>query len=92
MQTSAAKWKACAGQEISESLNIGTLHWTFGNLVGDPPKISMIMKRHNARGYTCQRVLSAVRNAVIDMKACASEISDQDMQAADKIAAKATSG
>ena len=92
VQTSAGKWKACGGQEISESLNGSTLHWTFGNLVGDPPKISIIMNRHNARGWTCQRVLSAVRNAVIDMKACAFKISDQGMQAADKIAAKATSG
>jgi PknH-like extracellular domain len=90
VQASDGKWKACAGQEISGSLNGSTLHWTFGNLVGDPPKISMIMTRHNARGWTCQRVLSAVRNAVIDVKACAFKITDQGMQAADKIAAKAT--
>jgi hypothetical protein len=90
VQTSAGKWKGCGGQEISESLNGTTLHWTFGNLAGDPPKISIIMNRHNARGWTCQRVLSAVRNAVIDMKACAFKISDQGMQAADKVAAKAT--
>jgi hypothetical protein len=90
VQTSAGKWKACAGQDINEPFNGGALHWTFGNLVGDPPKISLIMNRHNARGYTCQRVLSAVRNAVIDVKACAFKISDQGIQAADKIAAKAT--
>ena len=90
VQTSAGKWKACAGQDINEPFNGGALHWTFGNLVGDPPKISMIMNRHNSRGYTCQRVLSAVRNAVIDVKACAFKISDQGVQAADKIAAKAT--
>lgn len=90
VQASAGKWKACAGQEVTETLNGGSTGWTFGNLVGDPPKISMIMNRHNARGWTCQRVLSAVRNAVIDVKACAFKISDQGMQAADKIAAKAT--
>jgi hypothetical protein len=90
VQTSAGKWKACAGKDISDSLNGGALQWTFGNLVGDPPKISMIMNRHNARGWTCQRVLSAVWNAVVDVKACAFKISDQGIQAADKIAAKAT--
>ena len=90
VQRSAGKWNACAGQNISESLNGGSTQWTFGNLVGDPPKITMIMNRHNARGWTCQRVLSAVRNAVIDVKACAFKISDQGVQAADKIAAKAT--
>lgn len=41
-------------------------------------------------GWTCQRVLSAVRNAFIDVKACAFKISEQGVQAADKIAAKAT--
>jgi PknH-like extracellular domain len=90
VQTSAGKWKSCGGQDVTESLNGGSTKWTFGNLVGDPPKISIIMNRHNARGYTCQRVLSAVRNAVIDVKACAFKISDQGVQAADKIAAKAT--
>ena len=88
VQTSAGKWKACAGQDISEAG--GKLRWTLGNLAGDPPKVSMIMNRHNARGWTCQRVLSAVWNAVIDVKACAFKIADQGMQAADKIAAKAT--
>ena len=29
----------------------------------------MTMNRHRARGWTCQRVLSAVWNAVIDVKA-----------------------
>jgi hypothetical protein len=41
-------------------------------------------------GLDCQRVLSAVRNAVIDVKACAFKISDLGVQTADKIAAEAT--
>lgn len=48
------------------------------------------MNRHNARGWACQRALSAVWNLVIDVKACAFKIADQGVQAADKIAAKAT--
>ena len=75
-----------AGKDVTETLNGASTAWTFGNLVGDAPKISMMMNRHNARGWTCQRVLSAVRNAVIDVKACAFKISDQGVQAADKIA------
>ena len=90
VQASAGKWKACAGQDISGLLNGATLQWTFGNLVGDPPKISLIMNRHRARGWTCQRALSAVWNAVIDVKACAFKIANQGVQGADKIAAKAT--
>jgi hypothetical protein len=57
---------------------------------GDPPKISLIMNRHNARDWTCQRALSAVWNVVIDAKACAFKIANQGVQVADKIAAKAT--
>jgi hypothetical protein len=86
VQASAAKWKACAGQSISEL----PLQWTFANFAGDPPKISLIMNRHNARGWACQRALSAVWNLVIDVKACDFKIGNEGVVAADKIAAKAT--
>jgi hypothetical protein len=86
VQSSAAKWKACAGQSISEL----PLQWTFANFAGDPPKVSLIMNRHNARGWACQRALSAVWNLVIDVKACDFKIGNEGVQASDKIAAKAT--
>jgi serine/threonine kinase PknH len=87
MQAQAAKWKACAGQTVSEG---PSFVWTFGNLVGDPPKISLVMNRHNAKGWACQRALSAVWNLVIDVKACDFKIGNEGVAAADKIAAKAT--
>jgi hypothetical protein len=87
VQASAAKWKACAGQTVDEG---GGFTWTFANFAGDPPKISLIMNRHNARGWACQRALSAVWNLVIDVKACAFKIGNEGVLAADKIAAKAT--
>ena len=90
VQASAGKWKACAGQDVTDAFTGSTLTWTFANFAGDPPKISLIMNRHNARGWACQRALSAVWNLVIDVKACAFKIADQGVQAADKIAAKAT--
>jgi hypothetical protein len=86
VQASAAKWKACAGQSISEA----PLQWTFANFAGDPPKISLVMNRHNAKGWACQRALSAVWNLVIDVKACDFKIGNEGVAAADKIAAKAT--
>ncbi len=86
VQAQAAKWKGCAGQSITES----PLAWTFGNVVGDPPKISLVMNRHNAKGWACQRALSAVENLVIDVKACDYKIGNEGVVAADKIAAKAT--
>src|SRR5262249_3855048 len=90
VQAQAGKWKACAGQTVTDALNGGPLTWTFANFMGDPPKISLIMNRHNARGWACQRTLSAVWNLVIDVKACDFKIGNEGVQAADKIAAKAT--
>jgi PknH-like extracellular domain len=84
------KWKACAGKAITDTLKGDTDSWDFGDLVGDAPKIAMRYNRHNARGWTCQRVLDAVLNVVIDVKACAYKIDNQGTQVADKIAAKAT--
>jgi PknH-like extracellular domain len=83
------KWKACAGQNVTDSLKGAPTSWTFGELVGDAPKIAMRYNRHNARGWTCQRALSAVMNVVIDVKACAFKIDNEGIEVADKIAAKA---
>jgi hypothetical protein len=84
------KWKACAGQSVTYALKGASTSWTFGDVVGDAPKIALRYNRHNARGWACQRALSAVLNVVIDVKACAFKIDNEGMQVADKIAAKAT--
>ena len=86
----AGKWKACAGQHVTDALKGTNSSWTFGDFVGDVPKIAMRYNRLNARGWTCQRALDAVLNVVIDVKACAYKIDNEGIQAADKIAAKAT--
>ena len=90
VQASAVKWKACAGQTVTDGLNGSNLTWTYANFAGDPPKISLVMNRHNAKGWACQRALSAVWNLVIDVKACDFKIGNEGVVAADKIAAKAT--
>jgi hypothetical protein len=90
VQASAVKWKACAGQTVTDGLNGSSLTWTYANFAGDPPKISLVMNRHNAKGWACQRALSAVWNLVIDVKTCDFKIGNEGVVAADKIAAKAT--
>jgi PknH-like extracellular domain len=85
----AGKWKACAGQNVTDSLKGADSYWTFGDFTGDVPKIALRYNRKNARGWACQRALSAVRNVVIDVKACAFKIDNEGIQVADKIAAKA---
>lgn len=90
LKASADKWKACAGQSVTDILKGTASEWTFGPLVGEVPKISMQYSRQRARGWKCQRALSAVWNLVIDVKACGYTIDNQGLQATDKIAAKAT--
>lgn len=87
---SATKWQACAGKNVTDTLNGNATQWTFGNLVGEVPKIALLYSKQGARGWTCQRALSAVLNLVIDVKACGYNVVDQGLQVADKIAAKAT--
>jgi hypothetical protein len=90
VKNSADKWRACAGQTITETLNSQTPQWTFGNLVGDVPTITQPHTQAGAGGFACQRVLSAVSNLVLDVGACGYQISDQARQIGDKMAAKVT--
>jgi serine/threonine kinase PknH len=85
----AGKWKACAGQNVTDSLKGANSYWTFGDFAGDVPKIALRYNRLNARGWACQRVLNASLNVVIDVKACSFKIGDEGIQVADKIASKA---
>ncbi len=91
VQTSAGQWKSCAGQNVTLTYKNGnTYRWTFGNLIGDPPKISQLDTQEDGSGWACQRVLSAVSNVVIDVRACGFHITDEGSRIADQIAANAT--
>jgi hypothetical protein len=90
VKTSAGKWRACAGQPITETSNGADSRWTFGNLVGDVPAITQLRTLEGGNGFACQHVLRAVLNAVLDVNACGSHISDQGARIADKMAAIAS--
>ena|SRR5271156_1583671 len=91
VKTSADQWKSCARQVVTGKYDNGnTFRWTFGNLVGDVPKISQSDTQEDGAGWACQRVLSAVSNLVIDVRACGFAITDQASRIADDIAANAT--
>jgi hypothetical protein len=89
----AAKWRACAGQTIGVTMNMTngrslTLHHDVGDVVGDPPTIAQVHKQKEPpAGFSCQHVLSAVSNVVIDVVACGFQITDQARQIVDKMAA-----
>ena len=90
VKNSAVKWRACAGRAITESINGSAIHWTFGNVVGDVPTITQANTRPESGTWSCQRVLHAVWNLVIDVFACGFQVTDQGRQIADKMAGKAT--
>jgi hypothetical protein len=91
VKTSADQWKSCAGQVVTGTYDNGnTFRWTFGNLVGDVPKLSQLDTQEDGGGWACQHVLNAVSNLVIDVRACGFAITDQASRIADEIAANAT--
>ncbi|CPR09821.1 Ser/Thr protein kinase [Mycobacterium bohemicum DSM 44277] len=87
LQSSATTWKDCAGKTIEVTKNGDTIHWTFGELSGAPPKIAMADSEEGADGWGCQRVLGVANNVIVDIRACAYHVGDQAGQIADKIVA-----
>ena len=79
--TSADKWKACAGRTVTTDKHT----WTVGELTGASPNIAQL---NTADGWGCQHALRAVSNAVIDVKACSGEISNEASRIADTMVAK----
>jgi hypothetical protein len=91
VKTSADQWGSCAGQVVTLTYaNGNTYRWTFGNLTGEAPKISQVDTQEDGGGWACEHVLNAVSNVVIDVKACAYQVTDQASRIADEIAAKVT--
>jgi serine/threonine kinase PknH len=93
VQRSANQWKACTGQTVTVTYS-GNLNytWTVGNLTGDAPTITQSYTQEGGHGYACQRVLSAVSNIVIDVKACSDHITDEASRIANRIAANVEQG
>lgn len=87
VKNSLAKWQTCAGQTITQTLNGQTQTWTFGNVVGDVPAITLVRTQQGGNGYACQHVLSAVLNVVLDVSACNTPIGGQATQFVDKMTA-----
>lgn len=90
VEQSVAKWRGCVGQRVTVSYpDHNTYSWTVGDEVGDAPRISQTYTL-DPDGYTCQRVLNAVDDTVIDVKACGEHITDQAGVLTDMIAALVT--
>lgn len=82
----ADKWRACNDVAVDLTTPAGVGHWTFGPLAGASPRITQLRVRGDGAS-TCQRVLSAVANVVLDVRACAPGVLNQAGQIADAMAA-----
>jgi serine/threonine-protein kinase len=93
MQTSVDKWKNCTGKTVTvtnKSKN-KSYRWTFAQITGSPPKVSVMETQEGADGWECQRSMGVANNVVIDINACGYHISNQGDQIIDKITAKVNS-
>jgi serine/threonine-protein kinase len=88
LQNSAEKWKGCAGKTVTVTNNSKTYRWTFAQVQGGPPKITLMDIQEGGDGWKCQRALSVANNVIVDINACGYHVSDQGAQIADKIVAR----
>ncbi|WP_409437488.1 sensor domain-containing protein [Mycobacterium sp. SMC-14] len=90
VEQSVAQWRGCVGQTVTVTYpDHNTYTWTIGEEAGDPPRISQTYTL-GSEGYGCQRVLNAVADTVIDVKACGAHITDEASVLTDMIAALVT--
>lgn len=88
VQTSADKWKACAGQPVTLTVNGKSTGWTFGDVTGAVPRIAQ--RRTQTEGTRiCHHVLRAASNVVIDVLVCGPDVeTGQAGRIAEQISAK----
>jgi serine/threonine-protein kinase len=88
VQTSADKWKMCANKTVTvtNTTKGKTYRWSFAEITGAPPKISVVEMQEAADGWGCQRALGVANNVVADVNACAYHVDkDQAGRLVDKI-------
>ncbi|ORW92004.1 serine/threonine protein kinase [Mycobacterium sp. IEC1808] len=88
VQASSDKWKGCAGKTVTVTNKSKQYRWTFAQLNGSPPKITIMDTQEGADGWECQRAMGVANNVVVDVNACGYHITDQGGQITDKILAK----
>ncbi|MBS9532715.1 sensor domain-containing protein [Mycobacterium sp. M1] len=91
VRKSAETWTRCAGKTVAVAYpDHNVYRWTVGDVTGAAPEITQTYALADDPGYTCQRVLSAVAEFVVDVKACSTHATGEAVRIADKIAADLT--
>jgi hypothetical protein len=84
LTTSAVNWNTCAGRTVTTPSGV----WTVGQLEGADPNIAQLSTR--ADGWACQHAISTVSNAIVEVKACGHQISDEASRLSAQMVAKAS--
>jgi len=87
IESSASKWKDCAGKTVEVTKDGDTLRWTFAQMSGAPNKIMLTDTQEGGDGWGCQRVMSLANNVIVDIRACAYRVNDQGTRIVDRIVA-----
>jgi hypothetical protein len=90
VSTSAASWKACAGQTVTLTEGNQTVQWAFGDVAGANPRITQPHNQVAPGGLTCQHAMSAVSNIVVDVQACGPVITNEASRIANQMGARVT--
>lgn len=86
---SADEWEACSGRNMTVTLDNGdTYNWTFGDAERKESQISQHASQEGMEGYGCDHVLRVVSNAVLEVRACRDNVTDDGSRMADQMAAK----
>lgn len=89
VEASAQKWGACANQTVKFTSSGKPAEWNVGELTGAAPKITQVRTLADGSGRSCQHVLSAVDDVVIDVQSCGQDSGDGAARIADQMGTKA---
>ncbi|WP_310774215.1 sensor domain-containing protein [Mycobacterium sp. Z3061] len=89
VEASAGKWRACANKTVTFTGPSKSTEWSFGEVNGAAPKITMTRAETDNNTRTCQHVLGAAGDLVIEVQACGNDITDGGAKLADQIMARA---
>ncbi len=89
VKMSTDRWKSCAGHVLSKVDGNDTYRWSVGDVDAQGSKLMVLLTQEAANGWTCERAMGAVSNAVIDVNACGYRITTEGTQILAKMIDKA---
>jgi hypothetical protein len=82
------KWKNCAGKTVTVTVSDEQRRWTFGDASRSGSQLTQKATLEGGNGYSCQHVLRALSNVVIEVNVCHGQVGDESNRIAEKIATK----